>query len=86
MDAVAGRTRKQTVKFVGIANENREQKDKTSKQDKNACSNSMATTIVDAVLEELKTRKGFTQWFDEIDGDIQSDIVEGLIDTVNAEL
>ncbi len=39
----------------------------------------MSSEIVGRVLNELRDRKGFSGWYDEIDNDIQCDIEDRLI-------
>lgn len=46
----------------------------------------MSAKIVMAILEELRSRKGFDWWWDELDKDIQQEIREALMVIVDQKL
>jgi hypothetical protein len=43
---------------------------------------SSARVVVEAVLDELRNRKGFDWWWDDLDEDIQVEIVEACVQRV----
>ena len=47
-----------------------------------AVKSKMSEAIVDEILNELGSRKGFNHWWDDIDEDIQGEIEEALISAV----
>ena len=46
----------------------------------------MATDIVEAILNELRGRKGFDWWWDDLEEDIKQEIRESLIHITNLKL
>ena len=49
-----------------------------------AAADGSATRIVDAVLKELRGRKGFSNWWDSIDSDIQDELLFSLMEKVES--
>jgi hypothetical protein len=45
-----------------------------------------ARTAVEAVFGELRNRKGFGWWWDDLDEDIQAEIVDALREVIAREM
>lgn len=45
-----------------------------------------ARKIVNAVIKNLKNRKGFGNWYDNIDGDIQEELKNKLEEVITKQL